>query len=147
MINKTDVRELRNKFMHINRMHHKQAEKKLIRTGVHRNQHMLLMHLYRTKDAPSQKELANCFGISPAAVAVSLKKLENEGYILRNTNENDNRYNEITITEKGKKVVDMSKEILDGLDERSFGNLSSEEKEILGSLLDKVIDNLKEGAI
>lgn len=147
MSNKTDVRELKAKFMHINRMHHKQAEKMLIKTGVHRNQHMILMHLYHTKAAPSQKEIANCFRISPAAVAVSLKKLENEGYILRNTSENDNRYNEITITEKGKYVVDMSKEILDSLDERSFGNLSSEEKEILGNLLDKVIDNLKEGSI
>ena len=147
MGNITDVRELRSKFMHINRMQHKQAEKMLVKTGVHRNQHMLLMHLYRTKEAPSQKEIANSFRISPAAVAVSLKKLENEGYILRNTSENDNRYNEITITEKGKSVVDMSKEILDSLDERSFGNLSSEEKEILGKLLDKVIDNLKEGSI
>ena len=147
MNNNTDVKELRNKFMHINRMHHKQAEKMLSKTGVHRNQHMLLMHLYRTNEAPSQKELANCFKISPAAVAVSLKKLENEGYILRNTSENDNRYNEITISEKGKGVVDMSKEILDSLDERSFGNLNSEEKETLAFLLDKVIDNLKEGSI
>ena len=147
MDKKTDVRELKSKFMHINRMHHKLAEKMLITTGVHRNQHMLLMHLYRTNEVPSQKELANCFRISPAAVAVSLKKLENEGYISRNTSENDSRYKKITITAKGKGVVEKSREILDGLDERSFGNLSSEEKEILGVLLDKVIDNLKEGSI
>ena len=147
MDKKTDVRELKGKFMHINRMHHKLAEKMLVTTGVHRNQHMLLMYLYRTKEAPSQKEIANRFNISPAAVAVSLKKLENEGYILRNTRENDNRYNKITITDKGKSVVDMSREILDGLDELSFGNLSSDEKEILGTLLYKVIDNLKEGTI
>lgn len=147
MESKTQVRELRNKFMHINRMHHKLAEKKLVTTGVHRNQHMLLMHLYRTDGAPSQKEIANRFNISPAAVAVSLKKLENEGYISRNISESDSRYNQITITDKGKGVVEMSKEILDGLDERSFGNLSDEEKEILGVLLDKVIDNLKEGSI
>ena len=147
MDKQTDVRELKGKFMHINRMHHKQAEKMLCKTGIHRNQHMLLIHLYHSKDAPSQKEIASRFNISPAAVAVSLKKLENEGYILRNTSENDNRYNKITITDKGKSVVDMSREILDSLDERSFGNLSSEEKEILGTLLDKVIDNLKEGSI
>ena len=41
----------------------------------------------------------------------------------------------------------MTKEILDGLDERSFGSLSDKEKETLASLLDKVIDNLKEGTI
>ncbi len=147
MDNKTTLRELKGKFMHINRMHHKQAEKMLCKTGVHRNQHMLLMHLYHSKEAPSQKELANRFNISPAAVAVSLKKLENEGYISRNTSETDNRYNQITITQKGKGVVDMTKEILDGLDERSFGNLSDDEKETLAFLLDKVIDNLKEGTI
>ncbi len=147
MDSQTNLRELRSKFMHINRMHHKQAEKMLCKTGVHRNQHMLLMHLYHSKEAPSQKALANCFRISPAAIAVSLKKLENEGYILRNASQNDNRYNEITITEKGKGVVDMSKEILDGLDERSFGNLNCEEKETLAHLLDKIIDNLKEGSI
>ena len=147
MDNKTTLRDLKGKFMHINRMHHKQAEKMLCKTGVHRNQHMLLMHLYHSKDAPSQKEIANRFNISPAAVAVSLKKLENEGYISRIPSENDNRYNQITITQKGKGVVDMTKEILDGLDERSFGSLSDKEKETLASLLDKVIDNLKEGTI
>lgn len=147
MKSKIDLRELKGKFMHINRMHHKQAEKMLSKTGVHRNQHMLLMHLYHSKETPSQKDIADRFNISPAAVAVSLKKLENEGYISRNTCENDNRYNEITITEKGKQVVDISKEILDRLDERSFGKLSDEEKETLGKLLDKIIDNLKEGSI
>lgn len=147
MESKTNLRELKGKFIHINRAHHKLAEKMLSKTGVHRNQHMLLMHLYHSTEAPSQKEIANRFNISPAAVAVSLKKLENEGYISRNANESDSRYNQITITEKGKSVVDMSKEILDGLDERSFGNLTDEEKETLATLLDKVIDNLKEGSI
>ena len=143
MDSKIDLKELNKKFMHINRMHHKAAERMLSKTGVHRNQHMLLMHLYHSKDAPSQKEIANRFNISPAAVAVSLKKLENEGYILRNASENDNRYNQITITDKGKGVVDMTKEILDGLDERSFGNLSDDEKSTLATLLDKIISNLK----
>ncbi len=104
---------------------------------------MILMYLYRCKDKISQKDIAKHFEISPAAVAVSLKKLETGGYIKRKCSQNDNRYNEIQITEKGKEIVDYSHSLFEEIDAETFNGINDEEKQTLVSLLDKVMSNLK----
>ena len=104
---------------------------------------MILMHLYRCKDSISQKDIAKHFEISAAAVAVSLKKLEAGGYIKRKCSENDNRFNEIEITEKGKAVVDFSHCVFEQIDEKTFEGISDDELQTLVELLDKVLSNLK----
>ena len=136
-------REIQHRFMHIGRLHRQAVENKIGKTGVHKSQHMILMYLHRKKGEVSQKDIANHFEISPAAVAVSLKKLEVGGYIQRTSAESDNRYNEITITEKGKEVVEYSRKVFEEVDEKSFEGISNSEREILSGLLDKITNNLK----
>ena len=104
---------------------------------------MTLMYLNRCRDKISQKDIAEHFEISPAAVAVSLKKLEAGGYIVRKTSDNDSRYNEIEITKKGKEIVDFSHSIFEDIDNKTFKGMSEEEKQTLVLLLDKVTNNLK----
>lgn len=104
---------------------------------------MILMYLYRCKDKISQKDIAEHFEISAAAVAVSLKKLENGGYIRRRCAESDNRFNEIEITDKGKEVVDYSQNSFEAIDMKTFEGITEEDKQKLADLLDKVICNLK----
>lgn len=106
---------------------------------------MILMYLYRNKNVGkiSQKDIAKHFEISAAAVTVSLKKLESDGYIKRRSSENDNRFNEIEITELGKEVVDYSHSSFKSIDSVTFEGISSEEQETLAFLLDKIIENLK----
>lgn len=142
--NSLSPRTIQHKFMCINRLHRTAVDTKMSATGIHRSQHMILMYLNRCKDKISQKDIAEHFEISPAAVAVSLKKLENGGYIRRNCAENDNRYNEIEITTKGKKVVDYSHNAFDTIDALTLRGITEEEKHILVDLLDKVLLNLKE---
>ena len=112
-------------------------------TGIHRSQHMILMYLYRCKDKQSQKDIAAQFEISAAAVAVSLKKLEVGGYIKRTCCDNDNRFNEIEITKKGKEIVDYSHCLFEQIDDETFSGMSDDEKQTLVLLLDKVLLNLK----
>ncbi len=111
----------------LTRSHHKICEKRLGSLAIHRSQHMLLMHLSRLKEPPSQKELAEHLEVSPAAVAVSLKKLEAEGYIARSATEDDSRINEITITPKGREIIEESRRILDGIDAEIFAGIGHDE--------------------
>lgn len=145
-------RSIQHRFMHINRLHRTAVDTKMSATGIHRSQHMILMYLNRCRDKISQKDIAKHFEISAAAVAVSLKKLESGGYIRRQCSKNDNRFNEIEITEKGKEIVDMSHCIFEEIDNRTFEGISDREKQTLVALLDRVMNNLKsinekEGAI
>lgn len=137
-------RAMQHRFMCINRLHRTAVDAKISATGIHRSQHMILMYLYRNKNKISQKDIAEHFEISAAAVAVSLKKLENGGYIVKRCAENDSRYNEIEITEKGKKVVDYSHYAFETIDAMTFDGISEQEKQLLAELLDKVLNNLKE---
>ena len=64
-------------------LHRRSIEKWATDAGMHRSQHRMLMYLNKCENTPAQKDLANHFDISPAAVAVTLKKLESDGYIER----------------------------------------------------------------
>lgn len=142
--NSLTPRAIQHRFMCINRTHRAIVEKRMSATGIHRSQHMILMYLYRCKDKISQKDIAAHFEISAAAVAVSLKKLESGGYIKRQSSKNDNRFNEIEITKKGKEIVDLSHSIFEEIDTETFKGINDEEKQTLVNLLDKVLCNLKD---
>ena len=104
----------------------------------------MLMYLNRCQNIPTQKDLAERFEISPAAVAVCLKKLESCGYITRSSSIEDNRQKEISITEKGREIVAFSKTVFDHVDGLEFKNISDDEKLTLSAILDKILLNLKE---
>ena len=79
--------------------------------------------------------------MSPAAVAVSLKKLEKAGYIERQCVENDNRVNHIIVTEKGKRTIDISIRYFKEMDIAFFEGFSMEEMEQMESFLWRMIKN------
>ncbi len=125
------------------RLHHKVVERLVSNLGIHHGQHHLLMRLAK-QEWKSQKELADSMEISTATVAVSLKKLENSGYIKRDVIPDDNRYNQLEITEKGREVVKESCKIFDHIDETMFKDFTEEEKETLYRLMKKANKNLLE---
>ena len=109
--------------------------------GLHRTQHIILMHLARKERLPSQKELAEHLSITPAAVTGALKKLEIGGYITRSSGD-DNRFNEISITELGKSVVEETKTMFAKIDASLFDGFSNGELEILIEYLTRIQNNI-----
>ena len=115
--------------------------------GMHRTQHIILMRLASEEKLPSQKELADKLNITPAAVTGMLKKLEAGGYIKRNIGA-DSRYNEITITAEGRRVVETSRAIFESIDSSIFEGFSDDELDSFIAHLEKIQDNIKrEGEI
>lgn len=121
--------------------HRKIMQHYLDETGVYQAQHRLLMAISRNPNA-SQRDIARLMDISPATIAVSLKKLEKGGYICKVMDEADNRFNQITITEKGNQVVEESKQIFEATDRKVFEGFTEEEKLTLSHLLQKLEANL-----
>ncbi len=132
-----------NLFKCTNRLHMKVFDKCLGSLNIRRSQHRILMYLARTGPAVSQKDMASEFEISPAAVAVTLKKLEEGGFIERTAHENDNRYNSVNITSKGLDVVNTTREAFLKVDMLMFEELTSDELETLSICLDKMHGSLK----
>lgn len=140
----SSLHEIHHKFMKVNRLHRKAVESRFSGCKIHRSQHGLLMYLSKVNETPTQKELADRFEVSPAAIASSIKRLEADGYIIRKTNESDTRQNMIFITDKGREVVEFSKSTFEELDRKTYGSMSEEELIRLDELLDKMISGLEE---
>lgn len=134
-------RELIETYMCVGRLHRMVLERQLNRTGVYRSQHQLLMYIAENPNA-SQKEIARLNHVSPATVAVSLKKLEHGGYIQRLVDEHDNRYNKICITEKGKDVVENSVRWFQRVECCMFDGFSAEDMAAMQLYLNRIQQNL-----
>lgn len=125
----------------VGQLHRRTLERLVGETGLHRGQHRMLMTLAE-HEFGSQTELANRLEISAATVAVSLKKLEKEGYIRKTVKEDDSRVNFVQLTEKGKAIVENSREIFDHMDRQAVKGFSGEELDVLREYLWRMYDNL-----
>jgi len=123
-------------------MHKALIDSRVRTLGIHRTQHRILMHLARHEKLPSQKELADYLDVTPAAVTGALKKIENDGYVERTLGQ-DNRYNELRITEKGRELVKKTRRLFCEVDSSMFEGFSDEELDIYISCLEKLQANIK----
>ena len=124
------------------RSHRSVFEKNISKLGLHQSQHQLLMYISKKGEVASQKEIAEKFGITPAAVARTLKGLETDGFIEKKTIENDSRFNKIVITPKGQEAVEKTKEIFLQIDSDIFGDFSIDDVMEFNSYLDKIKSKL-----
>ena len=140
----TSPRQAIHLLIQTNLTHKRIIEKRTSGTDLHRSQHRILMYISKYDNIPSQKEIAEHFEISPAAVAVTLKKLEASGYIERTRGaDGDTRQNAISITEKGRREITDTREFFDYVDNTMFNNFTEEEFAVLVALLGKANCNLR----
>jgi len=132
------VHSVMGELMKLTRMHHAQVEGKIKKLGIHRSQHMALMSISKNDGKVTQKDIAKKYGISEAAVSVTLKKLEIAGYIEKTNTDSDARYNYLKLTDKGIDVVKESVDIFNSAEAKTFENISDEEIEMLSEVILKM---------
>ena len=90
----------------------------------------------------SQRELAEKIGITPPAMTVALRKMENRGYIKKEPDEKDQRIIRILLTEKGEDCVEDIRAVVDKMEAVLYRNMTQEEKMLLRRLLLQMQENL-----
>ena len=138
-----DDREVTESIIRMVQLQQKMLNSQLGDVGLHRAQHRLLMNL-ADGSVESQCDLAKKLEVSPATIAVSLKKLERHGYICRYVHNEDGRYNRISLSSKGMDIVAKSREIFEAVDHECYYGFSNQEKEMFNQYLRKVYHNLKD---
>lgn len=106
---------------------------------------MLLLSLFYAEtegERWSQRDVARTLRISPATVAVSLKPLERDGYVERSADERDQRRNRVTLTDKGRRAVELCGESFQAVDERMLSGFTPQEREQLTGFFTRMIENL-----
>jgi DNA-binding MarR family transcriptional regulator len=96
------------------------------------------------KEGISQKALSEELLIDKTTTAKAIGKLEAEGYVRRETDPTDNRYNLLYLTESGRAVVPKVHEVLNDLIRKSKVGMDDSEYELLLNLLKKILHNVNE---
>lgn len=135
------LRAVTHRMIVANQMHRRMMEQNLLGTGLHHAQHRLLMTLAE-RNEHTQVELARRLEVSPATIAVSLKNLEKNGWILRRTGREDNRVNFVELTEKGRKLVEESKEFFDAVDREMYRGFEKEDLIVLSRYMEAIYENM-----
>lgn len=129
--------------VYTDRLHKSALEQMVSKGGLHRSQQMVLIYLLGQGKPLSQAEIANHFRISPAAIAVTLKKLAAAGWIDRRPCPGNARMNEITLSKKSYAVVEEAGLALKKLNEITYQNISEEELKAFSATLIKMQQNIK----
>ncbi|MEK3993122.1 MarR family winged helix-turn-helix transcriptional regulator [Robertmurraya sp. FSL R5-0851] len=98
----------------------------------------ILMCLYK-KNGLSVKELAEKIHRTQPTVTVLIDKLVKLGYVEKRKNQEDSRVTIITLTEMGKQLEPIFKDVSRKLNQVIYGSLSVSEKEQLEQLLDRIL--------
>ena len=83
-------------------------------------------------------EISKNLSITPPSTTEFVKNLIKKGYLEKHIDQNDKRFIEITLTDKGKKIVQELKEYFNGLFSGIIERLGYEKSELLLELLDTI---------
>lgn len=83
----------------------------------------------------NQEKIAERCGINKGAVARSIKKLEDQGLIIRQIDENNRRQNKLSLTQKGNEILEKSEKILHHWEDEVILEEGFIEKETLQKVL------------
>ena len=109
---------------------------------LNRDQSGILFALLQ-EDSMSQKELAKRLNVTPPSITSMIKKMEQEGYITRKADEQDQRVMRLTLAQKGKDCIDYVIKTAEKLEEIVFEGMTAEEKMLFRRLLLQILENLE----
>ncbi len=107
--------------------------------NVHHGKGRIISVLFRHAGI-SQKELAERLAIRPQSLSDAISKLETDGLIYRERSEEDKRELLLYLTDSGKQRAEEVHQRRTMRAEEFFSPLTNEEKETLGTLLQKLCD-------
>lgn len=108
--------------------------------GLGSGQHIFLINIAR-HEGINQKDLTNLVKFDKATTAKALKKLEENGYIYRQCDEGDRRYNQLFLTEKGGKMMPVIMSTLVEITDDLIQGLTEEEQDHFSRCLETMLNN------
>ena len=138
------------KLMNIIARYARSSRSKNGKSSITRSQALTLEFIYdKTKDGGNvyQKDIEKQFSIRRSTATESLKRLETQGWIKRETSTKDARLKDIVLTEKALYFVDKNLNELTDISKIMCKGISKEELLTMKSVLLKMQNNLKENSI
>lgn len=134
-------KELDAQFKRHHKLRHEIVDAKFHKKGLCFGQPPVLKYLSEHKDV-TQKEIADFLHISQPAVAKSLKKLEESGFIVRFENKKDTRCHKLKLTKKGQELVKYADNLFLRIDDVAYNGFTEDEMDTLVQFLERMNNNL-----
>jgi len=130
---------------HISRMHFERIRAEVAERGLADVSHPRILFLliqHPERSFSSQREIAEFLGVSPATVAVSLRRMEAHGLLHKVQDDKDQRRNQILLTDKGRERLEACLAAIREIDQGMFKGFSPEEKDLLADFYRRMRNNL-----
>jgi len=132
-------------FRAVVKMHKRCLNKEMDRRGLSKvGQPWILFMLRDHKMAAGcdQKGFSEALGVSPATIAVSIKRMERAGLVSKEADPRDLRRNLLSITDKGLHLVDDCIRAFEYVDAGTFNGFSEEERRQMEKGYRHMMENL-----
>jgi len=124
----------------IHRYTHIHMHKKMETYGIGSGQLFFLTRLYR-HEGINQETLAEILSVDKATCARAIKKLEEQGFVIRKRDETDKRSYQILLTDKAKKLKPQIKQTLQEWTRNLLKGFTKKEQQQLFNYLERIEHN------
>lgn len=125
----------------MNLLHRIHIQKMLMKHDIHLGQPAILECIL-AHDQCTQREVAQWLQVSQPSIATSVKRMQKAGLLTKRPDEEDLRVTRLSVTEEGKRRLELGRRECDRVDTGMFRGFTEEEMKILQEYLDRLIDNM-----
>lgn len=115
----------------------------ITKKGIPNTVNCILFHLVRNESL-TQVEIVNKTHLRASTISVALQKMESDGLIKRVSNDSDQRYLKVSITEDGYKLYSEMDKAIHEMDISLTSDIDKEELEIAKKVLKKISTKMLE---
>lgn len=107
--------------------------------GLSGPQYMMMQEI-ASSDNCHPTDLAQTFGITLSAVTATVNRMARDGLVRRTEDEMNRRHVVLTVTDKGRQVMNQTEALRQKVVRETFGKLTRDELAVFVSLLHKIAD-------
>ncbi|GLX91581.1 MULTISPECIES: MarR family transcriptional regulator [Pseudomonas] len=120
-----------------------ELDRRLAGLGLSQARWLVLLHLARFDEAPTQRELAQSVGVEGPTLARLLDSLEAQGLVQRHAVVEDRRAKKIILSETARPLIAQIEAIATSLRQELFVGITEEEQRICMRVHKRILDNLE----
>ena len=128
---------------HVSRGWRAELDRRLADLGLSQARWLVLLHLARFKEPPTQRELAQSVGVEGPTLARLLDSLENQGLVRRQAVVEDRRAKKIVLCETAKPLIEKIETIATALRHGLFVGINEEDLRVCMRVHSAILANLE----
>ena len=120
-----------------------ELDRRLAGLGLSQARWLVLLHLARFDEAPTQRELAQSVGVEGPTLARLLDSLEAQGLVQRHSVVEDRRAKKIVLSDSARPLIEQIEAIATALRQELFVGIDEEEARICLRVHKRILENLE----